>query len=299
MELPKAYNPKEYEDDLYQKWDESGYFNPDMCIEKGVTQADASSFSIVLPPPNVTGTLHMGHAAMLAIEDVMVRYHRMKGDRTLWVPGTDHAAIATQSKVEGIILEEEGKSKYDLGREAFLKRVEEFAQNSHDTIVGQVRKMGSSIDWSREAYTLDAERHHAVYKAFTDMYNDGLIIQKYRTINWSPKGESAVSDDEVEYVERDAKLYTFKYAQDFPITIATTRPETKLGDTAVAVHPDDERYKEYIGQTFTVDVGAAKPLEIRIIGDEEVDPEFGTGALGVTPAHSHVDYDMYLKHDLK
>jgi len=161
-ELPKTYEPKQYEDAIYQKWEESGFFNPDKCIEKGITKADAEPFSIVLPPPNVTGTLHIGHAVMLAIEDIMVRYHRMKGDRTLWIPGTDHAAIATQEKVERKLWDEEKKTRHDLGREAFLKRVEQFAQDSHDRIVNQAKKMGTSMDWSREYYSLDKKRNLAV-----------------------------------------------------------------------------------------------------------------------------------------
>lgn len=294
-ELPKAYEPKNYEDEIYKKWEESGLFNPDVCVSKGVTKEDAAAFSIVLPPPNVTGTLHMGHAAMLAIEDVMVRYHRMKGDRTLWVPGTDHAAIATQSKVEKLVMEKEGKTKYDLGRGEFLKRVEQFAQESHDTIVNQCKKMGASLDWTREAFTLDEPRNLAVRTVFKKMYDDGLIYRGYRVINWSVKGQSTISDDELVHVERPAKLYYFKYSKDFPITIATTRPETKLGDTAVAVNPKDKRYKKYIGKEFVVDVSAAQPLKIKIIGDDAIDADFGTGALGVTPAHSMVDFEMYQK----
>lgn len=296
-ELPKAYNPQDHEDQMYSHWESSGFFNPDICIEKGKTSADASPFTIVLPPPNVTGTLHMGHAVMLALEDIMIRYHRMKGDKTLWVPGTDHAAVATESKVEKMLIDDEGidKPKKTLGRDAFLERVRQFAQESHDTIVNQSRKMGSSLDWSREAYTLDETRNKAVNAIFKKMFDDGLIYRGHRVINWSVKGQSTCSDDELVYIERPAKLYFFKYSTDFPITIATTRPETKLGDTAVAVHPDDARYKQYIGQTFTVDIGAAKPLEIKIIADENIDPAFGTGALGVTPAHSMVDFEMYEK----
>jgi len=296
-ELSKVYEAKKYEDMIYKRWEESGFFNPDVCIEKGIIQKDAPYFSIVLPPPNVTGTLHMGHAAMLAIEDVMVRYHRMKGDRTLWVPGTDHAAVATESKVEAKLIKEEKfkKPKQELGREKFLERVEQFAKDSHDTIVNQCKKMGASLDWSREAYTLDEQRSLAVRTVFKKMYEDGLIYRGYRVINWSVKGQSTCSDDELVYVERPAKLYYFKYSKDFPITIATTRPETKLGDTAVAVNPKDKRYKKFIGKTFTVDVGAVKPLNLKIIGHDEVDPDFGTGALGVTPAHSVIDFAMYEK----
>ncbi len=295
-EFLRPYNPAESEPKILATWDESGFFNPDVCVEKGVTQADAETFSIVLPPPNVTGTLHTGHALMLVIQDIMVRYQRMLGKRTLWIPGTDHAAIATQSKVEKN-LEKEGIKKHDLGREEFLKRVEQFAQESHDTIVNQCKKMGASLDWSREAFTLDEPRSLAVRTAFKQMYDDGLIYRKYRVINWDPKGQTVISDDEVVYEERDAKLYTFKYWKDFPISIATTRPETKIGDAAVAVHPDDARYQQYIGQIFT-GTFCGVDLSIKIIADRGVDPEFGTGALGVTPAHSKIDWDMAQKNDL-
>lgn len=295
-ELPKAYEPKQYEDGIYKRWEESGLFNPDVCVQKSVTKKSADPFTIVLPPPNVTGTLHMGHAAMLAIEDVLIRYHRMKGDKTLWVPGTDHAAVATESKVEKLLIEKGAKKpKEELGREKFLEHVKKFAQESHDTIVNQAKKMGASLDWSREAYTLDDERNVAVRTVFKKMYDDGLIYRGYRVINWSVKGQSTCSDDELVYVERPGKLYYFKYSKDFPITIATTRPETKLGDTAVAVHPDDKRYAKYVGKTYTVEVGAAKPLSIKIIADVGVEMDKGTGALGVTPAHSVIDFEMYTK----
>ncbi|OGH86868.1 MAG: valine--tRNA ligase [Candidatus Magasanikbacteria bacterium RIFOXYB2_FULL_40_13] len=296
-ELAKAYEPKKYEDNIYKRWEDSEFFDPDKCVEKGIASKKAKHFSIVLPPPNVTGTLHMGHAAMLAIEDVMVRYHRMKGDRTLWVPGTDHAAIATQSKVEKIILKEEKKTRHDLGREELLKRVNKFAQESHDTIVHQTKKMGASLDWNREAFTLDEPRNLAVRTVFKKMYDDRLIYRGYRAVNWSVKGQSTLSDDEIVYSERTGKLYTFKYSKGFPFTIATTRPETKLGDTAVAVNPKDKRYKKYIGKEFAVDFVNQK-LKLKIIGDEGVDMEYGTGALGVTPAHSMVDYEMSIKNDL-
>ncbi len=285
------YNPSEHENGLYKMWEDSGFFNPDVCIEKGVTASDAEAFSIVLPPPNVTGTLHMGHAAMLAIEDILVRYNRMLGKKTLWVPGTDSAAIATQSKVEKIVQKTEKKSRHDLGRDELLKRIDAFAEESKNTILNQSRKMGSSMDWSRYAFTLDEKRYHAVMTAFVNMYNDGLIYRGNRIVNWDPKGQTTISDDEIVHEERESKLYTFKYTKDFPIAIATTRPETKVGDTAVAVHPDDERYQEYIGQTFAFEF-CDVPVKVTIIADTDVDPEFGTGALGVTPAHSKIDWDM-------
>lgn len=300
MELPKAYEPQKYEDKIYQKWENSGYFNPDICVKNGATDSSAPYFSIVLPPPNVTGTLHVGHATMLAIQDLLVRYHRLKGDRTLWLPGTDHAAIATQTKVEKLLIAQGIKEpKKELGREKFLAEIEKFAQASHDTIVNQCKKMGSSLDWSREAFTLDEKRNLAVKTVFKKMYDDGLIYRGYRMVNWCPRCHSTLADDEVEHKDQMAKFYTFKYSADFPFAIATTRPETKLGDTAVAVNPNDERYQKYIGQEFFVpSFAGGADLKIKVIGDEAVDSTFGTGALGVTPAHSHVDYDMAKKNDL-
>ncbi|MBP9842422.1 MAG: valine--tRNA ligase [Candidatus Pacebacteria bacterium] len=293
----KPFDPTEHENTLYKRWEESGFFNPDICIEKGIATPDAEPFSIVLPPPNVTGTLHMGHAAMLAIEDILVRYNRMLGKRTLWIPGTDSAAIATQSKVEKEILKAEKLTRHDLGREELLRRVGEFAEASKETILNQTRKMGSSLDWSRYAYTLDEKRYKAVMTAFVNMYNDGLIYRGDRIVNWDPKGQTTISDDEIVHEERQSKLYTFKYSKDFPITISTSRPETKVGDTAVAVHPDDKRYEQYVGQTFSLTF-CDVPIEVTVIADKEVDPSFGTGALGVTPAHSKIDWDMADRHDI-
>ena len=296
--LLKPYDPKSTEDRIYSLWQESGFFNPDVCIEKGITKKDAEVFSMVMPPPNVTGILHMGHAMMITIEDIMVRFARMQGKRTLWLPGTDHAAIATQSKVEKILEKEEGKRKSDLGREEFLKRVEAFAQESHDTIVNQIKKMGASVDWSREAFTLDEKRSLAVRTAFKKMYDDGLIYRGHRVVNWDPKGQTVISDDEIVYEERKSKLYTFKYGKDFPISISTTRPETKVGDVAVAVHPTDERYADFIGHEYD-EVFCGVPIHIKIIADESVEKEFGTGALGVTPAHSQIDADIATRHNLQ
>ncbi len=302
MELPekltKPYNPKDTEDRIYKLWEESGFFNPDVCVEKGVTAPDAKPFTIIMPPPNVTGVLHMGHAMMLTIEDIMIRYKRMQGFRTLWLPGTDHAAIATQSKVEKDILKKENKSRHDLGREELLRRIGQFAQESHDTIASQVRVMGSSCDWSREAFTLDEPRNRAVKTMFKKMYDDGLIYRGNRIVNWDPKGQTTIADDEIVYEERKAKLYTFKYSKDFPIAISTTRPETKVGDVAVAVNPDDARYKEFVGKTYTVENFCGVKLEIKIVADPAVEKEFGTGALGVTPAHSQIDWEIADRHDL-
>jgi valyl-tRNA synthetase len=295
--LLSPYNPQNTEDTIYSLWEKSGFFNPDVCIEKGIALKNAPHFSIVLPPPNVTGTLHMGSAYMLSLEDTMTRFARMCGKKTLWLPGTDHAAIATQSKVEKMIQKEEGKNRHDLGREEFLKRVGIFANKSHDTIITQMKKMGCSVDWSREAFTLDEQRTLAVRTAFKHMYDDDIIYRGHRIVNWDPKGQTTISDDEIVYEQRKSILYTFKYTSDFPIAISTTQPETKVGDTAVAVHPSDVRYTEYIGKTYAFDF-CGETLSIQIVADESVDPEFGTGALGVTPAHSQIDWDIAQRHSL-
>lgn len=286
--MDKAYDPKQFEDEIYAAWEKSGYFNPDHL------PGDRSEpFAVMMPPPNVTGVLHLGHALENAIMDIEVRYQRMQGKRALLLPGTDHAAVATQARVEKN-LREAGMQhpRAELGREELVNRIRTFAEESKATILSQVRKLGTSADWSRLAYTFDEPRSRAVFELFKRMYDDGLVYRGYRVVNWSVKGQSTCSDDELVTMERTGKLYTFKYAADFPIPIASTRPETKLGDTAVAVHPEG-KWKQYIGQVFTVDVGAAAPLEIHIIGDETVDEAFGTGALGVTPAHAAVDYEMY------
>lgn len=293
-QIPKAYDPSAHEDGIYAAWEKSGFFNPDNL--PGERQ---EPFSIVLPPPNVTGTLHMGHASMLAIEDIMIRFARMRGKKTLWLPGTDHASIATSTKVENLFFKSEGKTRHDLGRDEFLRRVNQFAKDSHDTIVGQMRKMGASVDWSREAYTLDDARNKAVNFAFKKMYDDGLIYRGHRVVNWDPIGQTTISDIEIVYKEVEATLYTFKYSKDFPIAISSTRPETKVGDTAVAVHPSDERYAKFVGKTFENIPFAGTTISIKIIAAAEVDPKFGTGALGVTPAHSLIDADIAERHGLE
>lgn len=298
MELPPRYEQKEVEEKIYKLWEKSGYFNPDkLPATRDKGQGTRNLFSIVLPPPNVTGTLHIGHAFEDTFQDIAARFERMRGKRTLWLPGTDHAAIATQSKVEKEIMKVEGKNRFDLGREEFLRRVNDFAQASHETIIRQIKRLGASLDWSREAYTLDEKRSIAVRAAFKKMRELGLVYRGSRVVNWDPKGQTVISDDEVAREERKAKLYTFRYAKDFPIPIATTRPETKVGDTAVAVHPNDTRYKKFIGKEYDLDfVGV--PLYIKIIGDPEVDKDFGTGAVGVTPAHSMTDWEMSQRHGL-
>ena len=294
-DLPKAYDASSVEEKIYANWEQSGVFNPDQLPERN--QA-GDPYCIMMPPPNRTGTLHMGHTSMLAIEDLLIRFHRMQGKRTLWVPGTDHAAIATQVKVEQLLIKQGMKNpREELGRETFLEEVVKFAEESKNTINKQVRKMGCSCDWSRERYTLDADRNRAVNEMFKMMFEDGIIEQGYRIVNWDPQFQTTLSDDEVLTKETTAKLLTFKYDADFPIAISTTRPETKFGDTAVAVHPEDVRYKDLIGKTFHP-VFCGKTLSIKIVGDEAVDPAFGTGALGVTPAHSMIDADIAVRHQL-
>ena len=297
--LKKPYDPKATEERIYKLWEESGFFNPDNLppFSSGQAGERKEVFTIMMPPPNVTGVLHMGHALMITLEDIMIRYKRMRGFKTLWLPGTDHAAIATQSRVEKDIQKKEGKSRHDLGREEMLKRIKDFASQSHDTIVSQIKVMGASCDWSREAFTLDEKRNIAVNTIFKKMYDDGLIYRGNRIVNWDPKGQTTISDDEIVYEERTAKLYTFKYSKDFPIPISTTRPETKVGDVAVAVHPDDKRYTKFVGKEYDLEF-CGVPIHIKVIADKEVDPAFGTGALGVTPAHSMIDWEMAERHNL-
>lgn len=290
----KPYDPAAHETDIYARWEASGYFNPDVCIERGVTAPDAETFSIVLPPPNVTGTLHMGHASMLAIEDSFVRFERMRGKKTLWIPGTDSAAIATQSKVEKII-EKEGTTRGKMGREEFLKRVNAFALESQDTILNQTKRMGSSLDWSRLAYTLDDVRYNAVMEAFVRMYNAGLIYRGDRIVNWDPKGQTVISDDEIVYKEEKTKFYYFKYG---PFVIGTARPETKFGDKYVVMHPDDARYAAYThGQTIDLE-WINGPITATVIKDEAIDMEFGTGVMTITPWHSQIDFEIAERHGL-
>jgi len=291
----KPYNSADTEPTIYKKWEESGFFNPDVCVEKGVTSADAESFSIVLPPPNVTGTLHMGHAAMLAIEDILIRYNRMKGYKTLWLPGTDSAAIATQAKVETELYKKEKKTRHDIGREELLKRIDTFVEESKTTIIDQVKRMGSSLDWSRYAYTMDTERYAAVMEAFVRMYDAGVIYRGNRIVNWDPKLQTTVSDDEIEHKEQKDPFFYFKYG---PFVIGTVRPETKFGDKYVVMHPADARYAEYKdGQKMTVE-WINGPIEATVIKDEAADMEMGSGVMTITPAHSSIDFEIAQRHGL-
>jgi len=286
IELEKAYESQKYEDAIYSKWEKNGKFIAK--IEKG-----KDPFVISMPPPNATGVLHLGHAVMLAIEDILIRFYRMNGRPALWVPGTDHASIATQNKVEQL-LAKKGLDKHKLGREKFLKEVEDFVEESKRIIRNQIRKMGASCDWSRERYTLDKGLNDAVQEVFVRMFNDGLIYQGHRIVNWCPRCESTLADDEVEYTEKKEKLYWIKYG---PFSLATARPETKLGDTAVAVHPKDKRYKKWIGKKVMIP-GVLGDFEVTVVADEAVDPEFGTGIIKVTPAHSFVDFEIAKRHKI-
>jgi valyl-tRNA synthetase len=285
-ELPKAYVAKDYEDAIYKQWEDSGKFAP--CEDNG-----KKPFVITMPPPNATGTLHLGHAVMLAVEDIMIRFHRMKGHPTIWVPGTDHAGIATQNKVEKDVLEKEGKTRHDYGREAFIKKIEEFVAGSQDTIRNQTRKMGASCDWTREYYSLDDSLSRTVHSTFKKMFEEGLIYRGDRIVNWCTRCASTISDEEVDYVEKQGKFYYFQYG---PFEIATARPETKFGDHIVVVHPDDERYKKYHGKKIEIDWLGDEPITATVVADEASDPEMGSGVMTATPAHSFVDFDLAKKH---
>lgn len=292
--LEGGYVPEKFEEAIYQKWEASGFFTPEKLPENP-NGPRTENYTIVVPPPNVTGTLHMGHAAMLAIEDALVRFERMRGKNTLWLPGSDSASIATQSKVEGEIYKKEGKNRYDLGREELLKRVNEFALASKSTIFSQFKAMGSSLDWSREAYTMDEKRNLAVATAFKRMYDDGLIYRGHRIVNWDPKGQTTISDDEVVYKEEKTKFYYFKYG---PFTIGTARPETKFADKYVVMHPDDKRYNQYKhGDKLSIE-WINGPIEATIIKDPMIDMEFGTGVMTITPWHSKEDFDLAKKYNL-
>ena len=290
-ELAKNYNPAEFEDRIYADWCEKKYFEPDSDAKK-------PPFSIVIPPPNVTGQLHMGHALDETLQDILIRTKRMQGYSTLWVPGTDHAGIATQIKVEERLRVDEGLSRYDLGREKFLERVWDWKNQYGSRIINQLKKLGSSCDWSRERFTMDEGCSKAVREVFVNLYDKGLIYRGYRIINWCPRCLTALSDAEVEYTEQPGAFWHVRYPvkdSDEYVTIATTRPETMLGDTAVAVHPEDERYTHLVGKTLIL------PLvnrEIPVIADEYVERDFGTGCVKITPAHDPNDFEVGKRHDL-
>ncbi|MFH1183556.1 MAG: valine--tRNA ligase, partial [Chloroflexota bacterium] len=297
-ELSKVYDFRSTEPRVYGMWEEGGYFRPANDPNKPGFDPTVKPFVISIPPPNVTGELHLGHAMFVSMEDLMIRYHRMKGIPALWVPGSDHAGIATQLMVERNLLQTEEVTREELGREEFMRRTWEWKKKYGSIITNQIRRLGASCDWSRERFTLDEGLSRAVREAFVRLYQKGLIYRGPRLINWSPGLKTAVSDLEVEYSEEEATLYYFKYmlksSEEF-IPVATVRPETILGDTAVAVHPEDERYKHLIGRTAVVPMLGR---EIPVIADDYVSREFGTGALKITPGHDPNDYDIAQRHHL-
>lgn len=287
MQLPKTYEPGDYEADIYALWEKSGAFTADPTSDK-------ERFSIAMPPPNETGTLSLGHALFLTLQDIAARYNRLQGKDVLWLPGTDHAALAVNAIIEKK-LAEEGTNKHEVGRDEFLRRTREFVGQSRGTMLGQMRAMGASCDWSRLRYTLDPSLSRAVTEVFVKMYDDGLIYRGHRIVNWDPNLETNVSDDEVIYEEETTNFYTLKFG---PFEIATARPETKFGDKYVVMHPDDKRYKKYKhGDTLELE-WINGPITATIIKDEAIDQNFGTGVMTITPWHSHVDFEIAERHGL-
>jgi len=298
-ELAKAYNPKEVEDKIYKRWEETGFFTPE-----NLPEGKKEKFITCIAPPNITGELHMGHALELSMQDILVRMKRMEGYKTLWVPGIDHAGIAAQNVVEKQ-LKKEGLSRHDLGREKFEQRVQEWKEKYGTAILGQFKKLGISVDWSRTRYTRDEKYEKAVLEAFNRYYKKGWIYKGYRVINWCVRCGTGISDLEIKHVPEKGKLYYIKYGL---FTIVTARPETKLGDTGLAVHPDDERYKDYIGKEIEIDSidnniplsenPRLKKIKIRVVVDETVEKLFGTGIIKVTPAHDLTDFEISQRHNL-
>ena len=291
--LNEKYNPKDFEEKLYKEWEEKGYFKPNMDKTK-------ESYCIMMPPPNVTGKLHMGHALDDTIQDILIRFKRMQGFNTLWLPGSDHAAIATEVKVVAKMKEEEGLTKADITREQFLERAWAWTEEYGGTIQKQQKRLGCSCDWERNRFTMDEGLSEAVLEQFIELYNKGLIYKGKKMINWCPSCHTTISDAEVEYEDEASHLWHIKYKivgeEDKYIIVATTRPETMLGDTAVAVHPEDERYKDLIGKKCILPI---INKEIPIIADEFVEKEFGTGCVKITPAHDPNDYQAGLRHNLE
>ena len=289
-ELEKNYNPSEIEGRLYQKWLDNKYFHAEV-------NRDKKPFTIVMPPPNITGQLHMGHALDNTLQDILIRFKRMQGYEALWVPGTDHASIATEAKIVEA-MRKEGVTKEELGRDAFLKRAWDWKAEYGGRIVSQLKKIGSSADWDRERFTMDEGCSKAVKEVFVNLYNKGQIYKGERIINWCPKCLTSISDAEVEYEDQAGHFWHLRYPLSDGsgyIQMATTRPETMLGDTAVAVNPDDERYKDMVGKTVILPI---VHREIPIIADEYVEMEFGTGVVKITPAHDPNDFEVGLRHKL-
>ncbi|MDP2704645.1 MAG: valine--tRNA ligase [bacterium] len=291
--MEPRYDHKQIEEKIYSLWEKSGYFNPDNRPESFVL-SPKSSFCIIMPPPNANGSLHIGHALFVTLEDIMIRFARMQGKKTLWLPGADHAGFETQT-VYDKKLEKEGRNRFQIPREELYKEMYAFTQENKKLMEHQLRKLGASCDWSREKFTLDPDIVEEVQKTFIKMHKDGLIYRGLRTVNWCVKHQTALSDLEVKYVEQKDPLYYMKYG---PFTLATVRPETKFGDTAIAVNPKDSRYKKYVGKEIEVE-GLLGKFKIKVIADKAVDPEFGTGVIKVTPAHDPVDFEISQRHNLE
>ena len=285
--MDKAYNHATYEKEIYRMWERSGVFKP--------SNSEKKPFSIIMPPPNANGELHLGHATFVAVSDILTRYHRMKGSPTLWLPGVDHAGIATQASFEKKLKKEEGKTRHDLGREEFYRRCYEFCLDNKGLMEGQLRDLGASCDWDREKFTLDPEVSRLVFETFAKMYEEGLVYRGYRIVNWCPRCRSTLADVELEWVEKKDPLYYMKYG---PFVLATVRPETKFGDTAVAVNPNDSRYQKYIGQEIEIEDLLGK-CKLKVIADEAVSQEFGTGVVKVTPGHDPLDWEIGQRHNLE
>ena len=289
MELPKTYNPSNVEEKWYDQWQKNDIFSP--------SESD-DTYTIMIPPPNVTGILHLGHVLNNTIQDILIRKAKMEGRNTLWVPGTDHASIATETKVTKM-LKDKGIDKKELGREKFLDHSWEWTEKYGGIIIKQLKRLGCSCDWNRERFTMDDEYYKSVIKTFVQLYDQGLIYKGVRMVNWDPKGLTALSDEEVIHKEEQGKLWHIKYkikdSNDYLI-VATTRPETMLGDTGVAVNPKDKRYKKYIGKTILLPI---VNKEIPIFADSYVDMKFGTGCVKVTPAHDPNDFEMANRNNLK
>ena len=293
MDMPKTYSPKEFEEKIYKNWEDNGYF-------KAKVNPDKVPFTIVIPPPNITGQLHIGHALDETLQDAIIRFKRMQGYEALWLPGTDHASIATEVKIVNLVKEEEGLTKEQLGREGFLKRAWAWKEKYGGRIVEQLKRLGSSCDWSRLSFTMDEKCSKAVKEVFVNLYNKGLIYQGKKIINWCPSCKTALSDAEVEYSEEPSFFWHLRYPvkgeEGRYLVLATTRPETMLGDTAVAVNPKDARYKDLVGKTLILPI---LHKEIPVVADNYVDMDFGTGAVKITPAHDPNDFEVGLRHNLE
>ncbi|HXF44153.1 MAG TPA: valine--tRNA ligase [Candidatus Paceibacterota bacterium] len=287
--LDTRYDHKNLEDKIYKLWEKSGYFNPDRLPKRRTL--NSKPFCIIMPPPNANGALHMGHAVGITLEDIMTRFERMRGKRTLWLPGADHAGFETQVVFDKK-LDKEGRNRHKIPREKLWTEIWNFTQKNKETMQAQTKKLGASCDWSRETFTLDPKVVDVVYETFEKMHRDGLVYRDLKVVNWCPKHQTALSDLEVKYVERNDPLYHIKYG---PLTLATVRPETKFGDTALAVNPHDKRYRQYIGKTIEAK-GILGPLKFKVIADKAVDPKFGTGVVKITPAHDATDFEIWTRH---